>query len=187
MEKQLTVNLNSRRLEDDPFQWTFADTQTREASETLSPKLTAMKSESSAMIQPQMLNPVTPVEQQPINEPAQPIEPKLSSMSVISEKTEPRESEPPKLQQMEKLATNVEPQQVLPQAKASWHTAKLARWTVYAIICLLAFWEVAAPDINSCAQWIHSNAFYFMIRLSCQCAVSMVWRYRSKSYSLWRH
>ena len=100
VEKQLTVQSNSWRLEDDPFRWTFADTQTQEASETLSPKHTGIKSESSAMMQPQMLNSVTPVEQEPINEQAQPIEPKVSSTSVISEKTEPSESEPPKLQQM---------------------------------------------------------------------------------------
>ena len=114
-EKQLTVLANSwQRLEDDTFQWSFTDTQTQEASETLSPKLTAMKSESSAMMQQKMPDPVMTVEQQPINELARPIEPE------ISEKTEPRESEPTKLQQMKNLETPVEPKQVLPQAKASW-------------------------------------------------------------------
>ncbi len=61
------------------------------------------------MMQQLMPDPVMPVEQQPINEPAKPVEPKLTSMPVISEKTEPRDSEPPKLQQMEELAIPVEP------------------------------------------------------------------------------
>ncbi len=74
-----------------------------------------------------MPNPLVPAEQQTINEPAQPVEPQHSSMSVILEKPEPIESEPAKLQQIEELATPVEPKQVLLQADASWQTAKLAR------------------------------------------------------------
>ncbi len=47
----------------------------------------------------------------------------------------------------------------------SVRTCTIAKWSFFAIVCLgwyLLFWDVVAPDLQTYAEWTHSNATYFM-------------------------